>query len=53
MKALAWMLLVLALQGVSPLRVLEKGDQSNVDDAQAGGRSNDRRVGHPVASALA
>ena len=34
MKALALVLLVLALQGVPPLRVLEKGDQSNVDDAQ-------------------
>jgi hypothetical protein len=34
MKTLAWMLVVLALQGVSPLRVLEKGDQSNVDDAR-------------------
>jgi hypothetical protein len=34
MRALAWMLVVLALQGVSPLRVLEKGDQSNVDDAR-------------------
>jgi hypothetical protein len=34
MKALAWMLLALALQGVPPLRVLEKGDQSNVDDAK-------------------
>jgi hypothetical protein len=33
MKALAWILLALALQGVPPLRVLEKGDQSNVDDA--------------------
>ena len=34
MRTLAWMLVVLALQGVSPLRVLEKGDQSNVDDAR-------------------
>jgi len=34
MKALALVLLLLALQGVPPLRVLEKGDQSNVDDAQ-------------------
>jgi hypothetical protein len=33
MRTLAWMLVLLALQGVSPLRVLEKGDQSNVDDA--------------------
>lgn len=28
------MVAVLALQGVSPLRVLDKGDQSNVDDAR-------------------
>ena len=34
MKTLAWMLVLLALQGVSPLRVLEKGDQSNVDEAR-------------------
>ena len=34
MRTLAWMLVVLALQGVSPLRVLDKGDQSNVDDAR-------------------
>jgi hypothetical protein len=33
MKTLAWMLVLVALQGV-PLRVLEKGDQSNVDDAR-------------------
>ena len=33
MMALAWMLLALALQGSAPLRVLDKGDQSNVDDA--------------------
>ena len=32
MMTLAWMMMVLALQGVSPFRVLEKGDQSNVDD---------------------
>jgi hypothetical protein len=32
MRTLAWMLVLLALQGVSPLRVLEKGDQSNVDE---------------------
>jgi protease stability complex PrcB-like protein len=34
MRTLAWMLVVLALQGVSPLRGLEKGDQSNVDEAR-------------------
>lgn len=34
MRTLAWMLVMLALQGVSPLRVLEKGDQSNMDDAR-------------------
>jgi PrcB C-terminal len=34
MKTLAWMLVLVALQGVVPLRVLEKGDQSNVDDAR-------------------
>ena len=34
MRTLALMVVVLALQGVSPLRVLEKGDQSNVDDAR-------------------
>jgi len=34
MMTLAWMLMVLALQGGSPLRVLEKGDQSNVDEAR-------------------
>ena len=34
MRTLAWILVLLALQGVSPLRVLEKGDQSNVDDAK-------------------
>ena len=34
MKTLAWMLVLLALQRVSPLRVLEKGDQSNVDEAR-------------------
>lgn len=34
MRTLAWMLVVLALQGVSPLRVLDKGDQSHVDDAR-------------------
>jgi protease stability complex PrcB-like protein len=34
MKTLAWMLVLLALQGVPPLRVLEKGDQSNVDEAR-------------------
>ena len=34
MRTLAGMLVVLALQGVSPLRLLEKGDQSNVDDAR-------------------
>jgi protease stability complex PrcB-like protein len=34
MKTLAWMLVLVALQGVSPLRVLEKGDQSNVDEAR-------------------
>ena len=34
MRTLAWMLVLLALQGVSPLRVLEKGDQSNVDEAR-------------------
>jgi hypothetical protein len=34
MKTLAWMLVLVALQGVLPLRVLEKGDQSNVDDAR-------------------
>jgi hypothetical protein len=28
------MVAVLALQGVSPLRVLDKGDQSNVDDGR-------------------
>ena len=28
------MVAVLALQGVSPVRVLDKGDQSNVDDAK-------------------
>ena len=32
MRTLAWMLVLLTLQGVSPLRVLEKGDQSNVDE---------------------
>ncbi len=42
MKALAWMLLALALQGSTPLRVLEKGDQSNMDDAkQATARTTD------------
>ncbi len=34
MKTLAWMLVLVALQGVLPLRVLEKGDQSNMDDAR-------------------
>jgi len=34
MRTLAWMLVLLTLQGVSPLRVLEKGDQSNVDEAR-------------------
>jgi PrcB C-terminal len=34
MKTLAWMLVLVALQGGVPLRVLEKGDQSNVDDAR-------------------
>ena len=34
MRLLAWMLVLLALQGVSPLRELDKGDQSNVDDAK-------------------
>ena len=34
MRTLALMVVVLALQGVSPLRVLDKGDQSNVDDAR-------------------
>jgi hypothetical protein len=34
MRTLAWMLVLLALQGVSSLRVLEKGDQSNVDEAR-------------------
>lgn len=34
MRTLAWMLVLLALQGASPLRVLEKGDQSNVDEAR-------------------
>jgi hypothetical protein len=34
MKTLAWMLVLVALQGVSPLRVLEKGDQSNVDEGR-------------------
>ena len=34
MKTLAWMLVLVALQGVSPLRVLEQGDQSNVDEAR-------------------
>ena len=34
MRTLAWMVVLLALQGVPPLRVLEKGDQSNVDDAR-------------------
>jgi hypothetical protein len=34
MMTLAWMLMVLALQGGSPFRVLEKGDQSHVDDAR-------------------
>ena len=34
MKTLGWMLVLLALQGVPPLRVLEKGDQSNVDEAR-------------------
>ena len=34
MRTLALMVVVLALQGVSPLRVLDKGDQSNVDDAK-------------------
>ena len=34
MRTLAWMLVLLALQGVSPVRGLEKGDQSNVDEAR-------------------
>lgn len=34
MRTLAVMVAVLALQGVSPLRVLDKGDQSNVDDGR-------------------
>ncbi len=34
MKAVAVMLLALALQGAPALRALEKGDQSNVDDAK-------------------
>lgn len=34
MRTLALMVVVLAIQGVSPLRVLDKGDQSNVDDAK-------------------
>ena len=34
MRTLALMVVVLALQGVSPLRVLDKGDQSNVGDAK-------------------
>jgi len=34
MRTLALMAVVLALQGVSPLRVLDNGDQSNVDDAK-------------------
>ena len=34
MKTLAWMLVLVALQAGVPLRVLEKGDQSNVDDAR-------------------
>ncbi len=34
MRTLALMVVMLAIQGVSPLRVLDKGDQSNVDDAK-------------------
>ena len=34
MRTLAWMLVLLAVQGASPLRGLDKGDQSNVDDAK-------------------
>ena len=34
MRTLAWMAVLLALQGVPPLRGLEKGDQSNVDEAR-------------------
>jgi len=34
MRTLAWMLVLLALQGASPLRLLDKGDQSNVDEAR-------------------
>jgi hypothetical protein len=34
MKVLAWMLVALALQAVPPLRVLDKGGHSNVDDAR-------------------
>ena len=34
MRTLAWMLVLLALQGVSPVRGLEKGDQSDVDEAR-------------------
>ena len=34
MRTLAWMLVLLTLQGVPPLRVLEKGDQSNVDEGR-------------------
>ena len=53
MKTLAVMLLVLALQGAPPLRALEKGDQSNVDDAKQVAVRTSRRVGRPVAPALA
>jgi PrcB C-terminal len=35
MSAMLWMLIVsVLLQGDAPLRVLDKGDQSNVDDAR-------------------